>query len=1004
MCRLKRYVLANGPRLSGKCVSPETLVFTPKGLVPIGALGHAQDDLFSPISEVVMSMDGRDFRTAKADQFYNSGDKASITLKTNRGYELTCSGHHPVWCEHGGKIAWMTSKEIKAAKTNGHRVWVPLIREHPGDWTCEYQSVTFSWFSGQESAQFDASERINHATQDHADIKAIAKAAKSAISTVKKWLHRPFKPRVSTVLVDEDFAYAIGLMVGDGCYTNSVLDSCFLTFSSIDYEIISQFSSILGERFPDFSLTTNPVVPCNHTIRSASFRAFIKETGMAGKYSHEKDVPDFILRSPKSVVRAFLQGLFDTDGTAGKNHDVTYCTTSDKLARQVQTLLLALGVRTTKRFKRNDFKGAWILFVATEDDFPSKVGFRLLRKQSRTVHPPKKWKIHTSAYPPSFTDLFKRVHAQRRQRGVGTLPRATHRLFDNFFRGNVAVSRKRIEPLLAHTKALDLPEIQDYIMSWKVWWDEIVSCDEGHCQLVDISVPATHNFVGNGFVNHNSIGALFCLADHAWEVRDANIAIITVTQTVGLNSGIWVDLCKVLDERMRYIKEFHFVKEPYSETITKKPTCIVNNQDRQEIKIQLWSCKNEQDVEGMFKGPRFTMIYVPELSSFKSRKTFQTWCECLRMPQELGMTRQEREKLQIPDTHLFLGDTNPADEGEDSWIYQLWFTLLGADEKDLGQEDRTLRNCMGRVDFTLADNIFDTEARIELLKGTYKSDPDLYRRYINGIWVKASEDAIFYKHFSEQLHVQGTLQEDGKDNDVVVPGESCYELNGGWDLGDMNCAYCIIEPWEKPIRRTVEGEDGKIVTQETMSPGFTVLDELVILGRPFDLVEFVDTVMEMRLYWETILGRPGKVKWTDWSDRNVFNVRSFDARIYLNQAVAQASGGAIRLQGAFEAQRSTATTNSVGSRIGITRKLLFEERIVVARKCQNMIDMFKAMRAPRPRVGEPPTDAIARHSKFKHIFDAGSYVWCSECYGEMRDNFARSLRRSSPKLMQIRYA
>ncbi|MCZ7668168.1 MAG: LAGLIDADG family homing endonuclease [Chloroflexi bacterium] len=52
-----------------------------------------------------------------------------------------------------------------------------------------------------------------------------------------------------------------------------------------------------------------------------------------------------ILRAPKEIVRAFLQGLFDADGFVENRYgNVRFSTSSPRMAREVQLLLLNFGL------------------------------------------------------------------------------------------------------------------------------------------------------------------------------------------------------------------------------------------------------------------------------------------------------------------------------------------------------------------------------------------------------------------------------------------------------------------------------------------------------------------------------------------------------------------------------------------------------------------------------------------------------------------------------------
>jgi hypothetical protein len=459
-----------------------------------------------------------------------------------------------------------------------------------------------------------------------------------------------------------------------------------------------------------------------------------------------------------------------------------------------------------------------------------------------------------------------------------------------------------------------------------------------------------------------TIGCLHCVAEHAWHTPGANIALITVSQTVGYDSGIWNDLTRhILPQWIAGDFGMTWVKEPFIMGLSKKPTCILTNSHGDTSTIQLESLQNEAtDVENRFKPRRYSMIYVPELSTYRFEKTFQTWCECLRM---IHLKNEQ---------HLFLSCTNPADEGSLSWIYKIWFSLKDSEDADADPMRLALKRNLGRVDFTLADNKFDSIERIEELKSRYASDPDLYSRYIEGKWVTATQDALFHGAFRPQFHIRGEeLTPANPDPDTLVPEDGCFSLLLGLDPGSRNCAAAILEQ----VTQKRAGKDVSV---------FKMLDELVVVGEDFHLDDYMAALVKKMDYWETVIGKPRKTEWRFWSDRMVFDMKiPFDQK-YWHQAIFEASGGRIVLMAADRGR------GSVAGRVDLFRKLLYEDRFFVSASCGQTIQMIKSIRRGRSSVA-----VIERTSPWKHIFDAITYAIASECFDEMFKNVAMSMKKQS---------
>jgi hypothetical protein len=506
-----------------------------------------------------------------------------------------------------------------------------------------------------------------------------------------------------------------------------------------------------------------------------------------------------------------------------------------------------------------------------------------------------------------------------------------------------------------------------------------------------------------------TMGCLNVFSEKAYTTERGNQCMVSISQTVGYDSGIWKDLTEVV--LPKWISgEFGmcWVRRPFVAGQTKKPTCEVTNHKIHEIDTEGWtpgdveenaeklraygattimqleSLKVEEEAEDRFKPRRYSTIYVPELSTFHNRNTFDCWTECLRL---LGLPS---------DKHLFLADTNPADEGEESWIYHLWFTLLNLEKDDIPPEELALRHNLARVDFDISDNIFDTPGRIAELKAKYYHDKDLYERYINGRWVTASEDAIFYTTFRPAVHEVGEVETPAnKEPETMVPEEECFELRGGWDLGITNSAFVIAERVYRMEQRHIKLANGENKLIDVRVPMFKFLDELVITGEVFSMEDFVMECLRKRLYWENLIGRP--IIWRDWSDRSAFDVTDPLTNRYHHQIVFDASYGKIILEAAARGP------GSVAQRIDLWKKLLFDERLFFSRtNCPRLIQMNKSLKR-----GTNKVQMISSGSVHKHPFDAGGYLVASEVPEELNREIIKQIlaqrKTEGSQVAMVRY-
>jgi superfamily II DNA or RNA helicase len=115
-----------------------------------------------------------------------------------------------------------------------------------------------------------------------------------------------------------------------------------------------------------------------------------KTLGLKGKLSHEKFIPEIYLQGSWNQRLALLQGLLDTDGTVQFTGSVSFTSSSQRLAEQVQYLVRSLGgmAALRPRFPWYTHQGEYREGrVAYDVDIRYKVPsllFKLPRKKLRT--------------------------------------------------------------------------------------------------------------------------------------------------------------------------------------------------------------------------------------------------------------------------------------------------------------------------------------------------------------------------------------------------------------------------------------------------------------------------------------------------------------------------------------------------------------------------------------------------------------------------------------------
>lgn len=453
-----------------------------------------------------------------------------------------------------------------------------------------------------------------------------------------------------------------------------------------------------------------------------------------------------------------------------------------------------------------------------------------------------------------------------------------------------------------------------------------------------------------------TMGGLHALVGHMWKTPQAQVSMLGRTNTDNFDSGAWSDLINITLPEWLEAGFMKFITEPRMAHLTHKQYFEVNNAFGGVSRCQLDSCPVEAEVERKFKGKRFSLIYGTEFSNFSERKTFDVIQECLRCP------------WLKPEQHRMILDTNPADEGTEHFLYQLfWNTRLKDNWNEI--EDERTRKALEKfqkdlhvIDFTIDDNIFLTAEQKEAQRAKYVHDPDLYARYYEGKWIKASSRGAFADVFFPSRHIIGDDSPlPNVEPDILLPSEKCSELITGWDIGSANTAIVILEKLQVPRPDK---------SDETWST-YQVLDELIVLKQNIPLEELVRVFVEKMAFWEEHIGN--KVLWKHWSDRSSFDKYNNIADRAEHVEVYNASGGKIQLMAAAK------SPGSVEARKKLLRKLMYQDRIVFSRhKAPQTIDAIKGL--PNTKLG-----VVEKRSPFKHAFDALGYAVAQESYWELEE-------------------
>ena len=235
------------------------------------------------------------------------------------------------------------------------------------------------------------------------------------------------------------------------------------------------------------------------------------------KDAQTKTVPAMVFRLKRSQISLFLNRLFATDGWAtvlpSGQALLGYTTVSEKLARQVQHLLVRFGIiaalkKSSVKYKKTD-QLTWQLDITDAlsiKTFISEIGIFGKEEALSRVQEALARKMSQPKHDLIPVEIWEQIAKAKGSEPWESLAQQAGIKGDS----NIDVSKRPLsrEQLFTLATALDNLPLQQLATS-EVYWDEIVSVEPiGYKQVYDLTIPETHNFVANDICVHNTSFAI----------------------------------------------------------------------------------------------------------------------------------------------------------------------------------------------------------------------------------------------------------------------------------------------------------------------------------------------------------------------------------------------------------------------------------------------------------------------------------------------------------------
>ena len=516
-------IIAARPSM-GKCLSADTEVLLADGSVA------TMEEIYRSQSAELLTLDDRlRLRPARPSAFLDDGQKPTFCVTTALGRELICTLTHPF-------LAW-----------DG---WTPLGELAPGDYIAAPRHLPFFGRESLGSARaillgcLLGDGGLTDTTPEFTNANPILRedfrrALAEAFPDLRTRECDSHGTRTPTLCVASDGAARTDQRAEFAGRINHLLQqrgAARRAALATGIQPASITAWRRGRSVPEparleqfaahFGVTATDLLPASAGAARKNapnaLTRWLRDLGLWKCGAAQKFIPAPVFRAPRAELALLLNRLFATDGwatvLATGQCQIGFASTSEKLARQVQHLLLRFGICASRRVKRVTWRGtirrAWQLNITAASSlraFLSEIG--ILGKDAAVERVRQALPAHAARGAADVipSAVWKRVEALKSARGWSWLELGRRAGLPAGLRPRSGgISRTRLGRI---ARALESEELLALAES-DVLWDRIASVEFlGRRQVYDLTVPGTHNFIAGNLCVHNTALAVN-IAEH----------------------------------------------------------------------------------------------------------------------------------------------------------------------------------------------------------------------------------------------------------------------------------------------------------------------------------------------------------------------------------------------------------------------------------------------------------------------------------------------------------
>lgn len=464
---MRVYDHAFGEIAQGGCLLPDTLVFTQQGLLRLDEIvnpempGWQEHMLQLPTDEGVKT----------SPRGYNNGIAPVMRIHTKEGLSLTGTRNHKVKVMTAHGPAWKELQDLQQDE------WILVSL-------------------GQHTGKLQALKRpqLQHGIQI-----------------------RPSLPP----LLDEELAFFLGYLAGDGFVAKGEQDHCVgVRVAHTSY--LRQDMPVLMERLFGVNVHKQKKAgdaSATFIIDNKAVKEFLLINGLEKAGSRDATIPRLIRQSPKRIVGAYLRGFFEADGTLEHGYP-SLTTTSPQLARETATLLIGMGcpvnIRTVAagidhwgdleiyqiRITSSAGLQAWRETIGCDQRSRFVAAYAWesdQRRESTYILPEPRYWLEPVLHEITLEQIDRKGHG-RNVNFRSTTPRLRRQLL-SYLRGDRNLTRSGYDLL-----ASEYPEFAEKAAPVNnLWFVQVSGIEElGEKLTLDLEVDSNHTYLAYGMVTHNT--------------------------------------------------------------------------------------------------------------------------------------------------------------------------------------------------------------------------------------------------------------------------------------------------------------------------------------------------------------------------------------------------------------------------------------------------------------------------------------------------------------------